>query len=138
MFLGVSFLTTQVNLMVLKRFLVIFYMYNGSEFFGATVIAFVLNFRTSYSLMSQWMNRKGSAQAYRKEPLPQTFAIAMQGNAAFPTRNPAFSAGSARQYEPGRSLDFVRNMTQSMEQLPTYDDPDPVNYNVTAPNAAVR
>ncbi|XP_053393985.1 uncharacterized protein LOC123525269 isoform X2 [Mercenaria mercenaria] len=79
-------------------------------------------FRTSYALMSQWMNRKGSGQAYRKEPLPQTFAIAMQGNAAFP-RQPVFSAGS-------RSADDFRGQR---EQYP----PDPMLYNVSAPQAAI-
>ncbi|WAR24395.1 hypothetical protein MAR_038064 [Mya arenaria] len=68
-------------------------------------------FRTSYSLMSQWMNRKGSAQVYRKEPLPQTFQIAMQGNAAFPPRrNPSFSAG-----------DRYGQMSKSMDQMPPYE-----------------
>lgn len=78
------------------------------------------------------MNRKGSAQAYKKEPLPQTFAIAMQGNSAFPTRNPVFSAGSAR-YEPGRSLDALMP-----DQMPANEEAtDPMLYNVTAQNAAV-
>lgn len=91
-------------------------------------------FRTSYALMSQWMNRKGSGQAYRKEPIPQTFAIAMQGNAAFPTRNPAFSAGAAgRSYEPGRSLDGFQDVTRSLDGAP----PDPMIYNVTAQNASI-
>jgi len=62
--------------------------------------------------MSQWMNRKGSAQAYVREPLPQTFAIAMQGNSAFPQRNPCFSEGAR-------------------------GDVDPLVYNVTAQNASV-
>lgn len=81
-------------------------------------------FRTSYALMSQWMNRKGSGQAYRKEPLPQTFAIAMQGNAAFP-RQQMYSAGSNRE------------LSRSMEQLPTHVGPDPLLYNVSAPQAAI-
>lgn len=79
-------------------------------------------FRTSYSLMSQWMNRKGSGQAYRKEPLPQTFAIAMQGNAAFP-RQPALSAGS-------RSMEDLRGHGEQY-------GPDPMLYNVTAPQACI-
>ncbi|XP_052776874.1 uncharacterized protein LOC128214443 isoform X2 [Mya arenaria] len=87
-------------------------------------------FRTSYSLMSQWMNRKGSAQVYRKEPLPQTFQIAMQGNAAFPPRrNPSFSAG-----------DRYGQMSKSMDQMPPYEgqgQPDPLVYNVTAQNASI-
>ena len=51
--------------------------------------------------MSQWMNRKGSAQAYRKEPLPATFTIAMQGNAAFPrTSGPINAEGAPPIYDP--------------------------------------
>ena len=72
--------------------------------------------------MSQWMNRKGSGQAYRKEPLPQTFTIAMQGNAAFP-RKPTFSAGS-------RSMEDLRGQGEQY-------GPDPMLYNVTAPQACV-
>lgn len=91
-------------------------------------------FRTSYALMSQWMNRKGSGQAYKKDPLPQTFAIAMQGNAAFP-RQPMYSAGS--KYAPGRSLEEFegQGLSRSMEQLPT--GPDPMLYHVSAPQAAI-
>ena len=49
-----------------------------------SALPYLISFRTSYALMSQWMNRQGSAEAYKKEPLPPSFAIAMQGNAAFP------------------------------------------------------
>ncbi|XP_052234029.1 uncharacterized protein LOC127846636 isoform X2 [Dreissena polymorpha] len=96
-------------------------------------------FRTSYSLMSQWMNRKGSGQAYRKEPLPQTFQLAMQGNAAFPKRNPVFSAGSQDRYEPGRYMQQYKGMSQSMDNLASTEaqQMDPLVANVTARNAAV-
>ena len=53
--------------------------------------------------MSQWMGRKGSAKAYIKEPLPQTFAIAMQGNAAFPKRD-VHSAGVPHPAELERTV----------------------------------
>lgn len=56
-------------------------------------------FRTSYALMSQWMNRQGSAQAYKKEPLPATFAIAMQGNSAFPRAGPINADGAPPIYD---------------------------------------
>lgn len=48
----------------------------------------------------------------------------MQGNAAFP-RQPMFSAGSTKE------------ISRSMEQLPTQIGPDPLLYNVSAPQAAV-
>ena len=49
--------------------------------------------------MSQWMNRQGSAQAYKKEPLPATFAIAMQGNSAFPRAGPINADGAPPIYD---------------------------------------
>ena len=59
--------------------------------------------------MSQWMNRKGSAQAYKKEPLPATFTIAMQGNAAFPragsaSMGPVNAGGAPPSYNPNASV----------------------------------
>lgn len=85
-------------------------------------------FRTSYALMSQWMNRKGSGKAYKKDPLSQSFTIAMQGNSAFPPpRGSAYSAG--QRFEPSRS----------MEEFRTHEPmgADPMLYNVTAPQAAI-
>ncbi|KAL4235699.1 hypothetical protein ACF0H5_004092 [Mactra antiquata] len=87
-------------------------------------------FRTSYALMSQWMNRKGSGKAYKKDPLSQSFTIAMQGNAAFP-RGPVFSAG--QKYEPSRSMEEFMQPEQQNYQV----GPDPMLYHVSAPQAAI-
>lgn len=92
-------------------------------------------FRTSYALMSQWMNRKGSAEAYRREPLPQTFAIAMQGNAAFPSR-PVRSATDMGEYDPSRFMEeFQQRQNQHISaQQASIDENVPIHlrYNNTA------
>lgn len=72
-------------------------------------------FRTSYALMSQWMNRQGSAEAYRKEPLNPSFAIAMQGNAAFPKptvvhRGPVNAEGAPPIYDTAKQAAVDENI----------------------------
>lgn len=81
-------------------------------------------YRTSYALMSQWMGRKGSGQAYKREGLPQSYAIAMQGNAAFPTRN----LRSAEGFEPARYMDsFDQQPAGISAQQASIDENVPVH-----------